>query len=69
MAPAIDNLVVTPDDQIIISNMADNALIEIDPDSGTTRTIVSSALAVAGDLAATEAGDGAWIADVFSYAG
>ena len=66
VAPAIDNLVVTPDDQIIISNMADNALIEIDPDSGTTRTIVSSALAVAGDLAATEAGDGAWIADVFS---
>jgi hypothetical protein len=46
--------------------MADNALIEIDPDSGATRTIVSSALAVAGDLAATEAGDGAWIADVFS---
>lgn len=66
VAPAIDNLVITPDDQIIISNMADNALIEIDPDSGATRTIVSSALAVAGDLAATEAGDGAWIADVFS---
>ena len=66
VAPAIDNLVITPDDQIIISNMADNALIEIDPDSGATRTIVSSALAVAGDIAATEAGDGAWIADVFS---
>ncbi|MFZ8913036.1 MAG: hypothetical protein ACO2YP_00345, partial [Pseudomonadales bacterium] len=43
VAPAIDNLVITPDDQIIISNMADNALIEIDPDSGATRTIVSRA--------------------------
>lgn len=66
VAPAIDNLVITPDDQIIISNMADNALIEINPDTGATRVIVESGLAVAGDIATTEDGTGAWVADVFS---
>ncbi|HSG89124.1 MAG TPA: hypothetical protein VLA56_07925 [Pseudomonadales bacterium] len=66
VAPAIDNLAIAPDDSIVITNMADNALIHVDPQTGATRTIVSSPLAVAGDIALAEDGRSLYVADVFS---
>jgi sugar lactone lactonase YvrE len=66
VAPAIDNLAIAPDDAIFITNMADNAIIRIDPESGATRTVVESPLAVAADIALAEDGDSLLVADVFS---
>lgn len=66
VAPAIDNFVVAADDTIFLSNMADNAIIHIDPATGATRTVVDSPLAVAADIALSEDGGSIWVADVFS---
>jgi len=65
VAPAIDNLAFDADDNLYITNMADNAVIAIDTETGEARTIVSGALAVAGDIAMSDSG-AIYIADLFA---
>ena len=65
VAPAIDNLALDADDNLYITNMADNAVIAIDTETGEARTIVSGALAVAGDIEMSDAG-ALYVADLFA---
>ncbi|ABS64408.1 NHL repeat containing protein [Parvibaculum lavamentivorans DS-1] len=68
VAPAIDNLAFDNEDNLYITNMADNAVIEIDTSTGEARTIVSGTLAVAGGIAFgnTDADAGLYVADLFA---
>ncbi len=65
--PAIDNLAFAPDDTLYISNMADNAIIEVNVDTGESKALTSGPLSVAGDLALSEDGKTIYVADVFSF--
>lgn len=67
--PAIDNLAISADDRLVISNMADNAIIAINTETGEATPIVTGALSVAADLAVTENADGSesiYIGDLFA---
>ncbi len=64
--PAIDNLAFNEDGELFISNMADNAIIEIDIETGEADTIISGVLAAAADIAITPEGSEIYVADVFS---
>jgi sugar lactone lactonase YvrE len=65
LATALDNLAISPEGTIYVSNMADNAIIEVDPVSGKTRTLLSGKLAVAGGMKL--GGDKLWMADTFAF--
>lgn len=62
--PAIDNLAFDAEDNLYITNMADNAVIHIDTETGRAETIVSGPLAIAGDIEIS--GGIIYIADLFS---
>lgn len=62
--PAIDNLAFDAEDNLYITNMADNAVISINTETGAAETIVSGPLAIAGDIEIS--GDTLYIADLFS---
>ncbi len=62
--PAIDNLAFDNEDNLFITNMADNAVIAVDTETGTSKSIVSGPLAVAGDIAIS--GETLYVADLFS---
>lgn len=63
---ALDNLAIAPDDgTIYVSNMADNAVIAVNPSTGATRTLTRGAVAVPAGLRA-EAGQ-LWVADIFAF--
>lgn len=68
VAPAIDNLAFDDDDNLYITNMADNAVISIDTETGSSRTLVSGVLAVAGSIAfgGTAEDDALYVADLFA---
>ena len=63
--PAVDNMSISPDGHAYLSNMADNAIIEVDLATGATRTLTQSALAFPRDIdiARTELGDVLYVAD------
>jgi sugar lactone lactonase YvrE len=65
LATALDNLAISPEGTIYVSNMADNAIIEVDPASGKARTLLSGKLAVAGGMKL--GGDKLWMADTFAF--
>ncbi|MFN3627828.1 MAG: hypothetical protein ACK4S3_08120 [Parvibaculum sp.] len=62
--PAIDNLAFDAEDNLYITNMADNAVIHVDTATGASKTIVSGPLAIAGDIEIS--GGIIYIADLFS---
>lgn len=65
LATAIDNLAIAPEGTIYVSNMADNAITEVDPGTGRMRTLTSGKLAVPGGM---KLGGGAlWMADTFAF--
>ncbi len=66
--PSIDNLAFDSSGRLFISNMADNAIIEINKETGAPTTIISGALSTAGDIAIwNENGkDTIYVADVFA---
>ncbi|MBI5259919.1 MAG: hypothetical protein HY855_25690 [Burkholderiales bacterium] len=65
LATALDNLAIAPEGTIYVSNMADNAITEVDPATGKTRTLISGKLSVAGGM---KLGDGKlWMADTFAF--
>ncbi len=65
LATALDNLAIAPEGTVYVSNMADNAIIEIDPATGRSKTLTSGKLAVAGGMKL--GGGSLWIADTFSF--
>ncbi|MDP1628369.1 PQQ-binding-like beta-propeller repeat protein [Parvibaculum sp.] len=68
VAPAIDNLAFDAADNLYITNMADNAVISIDTETGSSRTLVSGVLAVAGGIAFGGTADDSalYVADLFA---
>lgn len=69
LAPALDNLAITKDGTIYVSNMADATIYAVNPADGAVRTIVSGPLATPTDLAITDGPEGEklHVADVFTY--
>jgi sugar lactone lactonase YvrE len=66
--PALDNLAVDAQDRIYVTNMADNAVYNVDPATGTVTPIVKGKIAAAADLAIAHGDDGTlYLADIFSY--
>ncbi|MEQ8325571.1 Vgb family protein [Parvibaculum sp.] len=66
--PAIDNLAFDGDDNLFITNMADNAVIAVNTETGESKSIVSGPLAVAGDIVMSGAAgeETLYVADLFS---
>ncbi|GAA6199555.1 hypothetical protein [Aquicoccus sp. SU-CL01552] len=66
---SLDNLAIDAQDRIFVSNMADNGIQEVDPDTGAVRQVVKGALAFPGglDLVADDAGETLYVADSFAY--
>lgn len=54
LAPATDNMIVTSDDHLLVTNMADNSVTDVDPDAGTARTLVRGALAFPREVVAVQ---------------
>jgi len=65
LLPAIDNLAIRADGMIFVSNMADNSIEEVNPETGATRLIVKGALATTGGIAMAPDG-GVLVADNFA---
>lgn len=64
LSSALDNLAIAPDGTIYVSNMADNGIQAVNPDSGAVRQLTRGALAVPAGLKAD--GNSLWVADVFT---
>ncbi|UTP40633.1 hypothetical protein M9M90_05480 [Phenylobacterium sp. LH3H17] len=71
LSTALDNFAIDANDQIVVSNMADNGLQIVDPTTGAVRQVMKGALAFPADIAvATDGGrESLFVADVFSYRG
>lgn len=69
LSTSLDNLAIDADDRIFVSNMADNSVQEVDPDTGAIRQVVRGALSVpAGiDLVADGGTETLYVADSFAY--
>ncbi|WP_395700020.1 DUF6923 family protein [Aquabacterium sp.] len=65
LATSLDNLAIAPEGTVYVSNMADNAIIEVDPATGRSKPLISGRLAVAGGM--KYVGGALWIADTFSF--
>src|SRR5260370_6346093 len=67
--PSLDNLAIDDKDRIFVSNMADNGIQEVDPETGTARQIISGKLALPGGIGVVSDGDRdtLYVADVFAY--
>ncbi|MFO0688958.1 MAG: PQQ-binding-like beta-propeller repeat protein [Myxococcota bacterium] len=61
----LDNLTFAPDGRLFVTNMPDNALYEIDRETGAVRTVVSSPLTLPGGIA--HAGGTLYVADTFAF--
>lgn len=68
LSPALDNLAVDKNDNIYITNMADNAIHRVDPNTGAVSEIIKGKVAATADLAiAHDGNDMLHLADVFAY--
>jgi len=66
LSTALDNLAIAPDGTVYVSNMADNSIQAVNPDSGAVRLLTSGKVAVPGGLKVDERGQ-LWLADVFAF--
>jgi streptogramin lyase len=65
LATALDNLAISPEGTIYISNMADNAVQSFNPATGEIKTLTSGKLAVPAGM---RIADGSiYVADIFSF--
>ena len=66
---SLDNIAIDAKDQVFVSNMADNAIWQVNPATGRAREVVKGGLSYPADLAiASEGGrDTLYLADVFAY--
>ena len=62
---AIDNLAISPEGLIYVSNMADNSVESYNPATGESRMLTSGKLAVPGGIRLD--GDTLWVADLFAF--
>ncbi|ABD89800.1 Vgb family protein [Rhodopseudomonas palustris] len=69
LKPSLDNLAIDDRDRIYVSNMADNGIQEVDPDSGTVKQLIIGKLALPGGIGVvSESGkDTVYVADVMAY--
>lgn len=69
LKPSLDNLAIDKDDRIFVSNMADNGIQEIDPETGSARQVILGKLALPGGIGVVSDGgkDTIYVADVFAY--
>jgi sugar lactone lactonase YvrE len=69
LKPSLDNLAIDKDDRIFVSNMADNGIQEIDPETGSARQVIVGKLALPGGIGVVSDGgkDTIYVADVFAY--
>lgn len=66
LKPSLDNLAIAVRDNLIyVSNMADNSIQEVNPETGKVRTLVSSELAAPAGLAVV--GETLYIGDIFAF--
>jgi len=69
LSPSIDNLALDAEGRVYVTNMADNSIQQIDPDSGAVRDVVRGTLSMPGGIA-LEMRDGRevlHIADQYAY--
>ena len=64
LSPALDNLAIAPDGTIYVSNMADNGIQAVNPDTGAVRQLTRGAVAVPAGIKVD--GNSLWVADVFT---
>lgn len=69
LKPSLDNLAIDANDRIFVSNMADNGIQEVDPETGNARQVISGKLALPGGIGVVSDGgkDTIYVADVFAY--
>ena len=65
LGTALDNLAIAPDGTVYVSNMADNAILAVNPDTGAVRTLTRGKVAVPGGLKVD--GNELFVADIFAY--
>jgi sugar lactone lactonase YvrE len=65
LSTALDNLAIAPDGTVYVSNMADNAIQAVNPETGAVRTLTGGKLAVPGGIKLD--GDTLWVPDVFAF--
>ena len=64
---SLDNLAIDSQDRIFISNMADNSIEQVNPQTGDARVITKGELAVPAGLTISEDGKTIYIADIFAF--
>src|SRR6266508_2905741 len=69
LKPSLDNLAIDDKDRIFVSNMADNGIQEVDPETGAAKQVIIGKLALPGGIGVVSDGgkDTIYIADVFAY--
>lgn len=67
LSTALDNLAIDPQDNIYVSNMADNSIQQVDPKTGEVRLITSGELAVPAGTALSDDGKTLYVADIFAF--
>src|SRR5258708_37451281 len=67
--PSLDNLAIDDKDRIFVSNMADNGIQEVDPETGAAKQLIIGKLALPGGIAVVSDGakDTIYVADLFAY--
>jgi sugar lactone lactonase YvrE len=69
LKPSLDNLAIDDKDRIYVSNMADNGIQEVDPETGAAKQVIIGKLALPGGIGVVSNGgkDTIYVADVFAY--
>lgn len=69
MASALDNLAIDSKDRLFVSNMADNAIHEVNPNTGELREVIKGKLSTPRSIAAIAngGGDQIYVADTFAF--
>src|SRR5258705_6067099 len=69
LKPSLDNLPIDHKDRIFVSNMADNGIQEVDPETGAANQLIIGKLALPGGIGVVSDGgkDTIYVADVFAY--
>jgi len=69
LKPSLDNLAIDDKDRIFVSNMADNGIQEVDPETGSAKQLIIGKLALPGGIGVVSDGDKdtIYVADVFAY--
>ena len=65
LSTAVDNLTIAPDGTVYVSNMADNGIQAVNPQTGAVRSLTRGAVSVPAGIKID--GNTMWVADIFSY--